>query len=169
MDTGLNNRNTLHLAIDDEYLEDVEWIIEATSKERFQIWKDYHEKMNWEEVNFGLSYEILIMMVKPKGSEKEEALPVMLELSFAIVNGHKIAFYTSNSRLVHWGYIEAFLITYFQRTHDGYTRWNHTNASNVHNCFGSLDDIDKKPRDAKYKPQSDEKKYHIFEPVDQEK
>jgi len=169
MDTGLNNTNTLHLALGNEYLKDVEWIIEATNDDRFQIWKDYHDKMDWKEVSFGWSYMILEMVVKPKGSVKKETLPVMLEFSFAIVNGHKIAFYTSNSRLVHHGYIEAFLTTYFQRTHQEYTRWNHTNATNAHNCLNYLNDIDKKSRDTKYKPQSGEKMYHIFEPLDQEK
>lgn len=169
MDVGLNNTNTLHLALDNKYLKDVEWLIEATNEERFQIWKDYHEKMDWKQEPLGWSYKILEMIVKPKGGVKKETLPVMLEFSFAIVNGHKIAFYTSYSRLVHHGYIEAFLTTYFQRTHHEYTRWNQTDATNAHNCLNYLNDIDKEPRKTKYKPESHEKMYHIFKSFDQEK
>jgi len=36
MDTGLNNTNTLHIALENSYMEDVEWIIEATDEERHQ-------------------------------------------------------------------------------------------------------------------------------------
>jgi len=43
------------------------------------------------------------------------------------------------------------LIKQFQLTHDGYTRWNHTNSSNFHNCVNSLDRLDKEPRETIYK------------------
>jgi len=178
MDTGLNNTNTLHLALDDRYFEDVEWIIEATDEERFRIWQDYNKEHKWEQVSFGKSYTILNLEVKPVVKEskvydakkvKKETLPVLIEFSFAIVNGHKIAFCDSPSTLTHSGYIEAFLLTYFQRTHDSYTRWNHTDATNAHNCLNYLNTIDIKPRKTIYKPNSYEEKYFIFKKCKNEK
>ena len=167
MDTGLNNKNTLHIALDNPFMEDVEWIVEATSEERHHIWGDYHEKHNWEEVSSGQLYTILQLKVKAnvKGKKVKETLPISLDCSYAIIDGHKIMFYTSPSRLTHSGYIEAFLTTYFQRTHDNYTRWNHVDAANFHNCAGYLDTVDEKPRTTVYKPEDYEKKYFVFEPV----
>ena len=85
----------------------------------------------------------------------------MLEFRYYIINGHKVAFYSSSSMITHRGYIDAFLITYFQRTHDNYSRWNHVDATNFHNCINYLDSIDLKPRDTIYEPTTF-KKYHIF-------
>ena len=185
MDVGFNNTNTLHLALGENDFKDVEWLIEATSNERHAIWNTWHEKVKWEHIGIGYGYtitELHIQIPKPlvkKGftedsdpiedmgiGKKEEVLPVGINFNFAIVNGHKVAFYESLSLLVHHGYIEAFLKTYFQRTHDDYSRWNHVDSSNVHNCFNYFDTIDKKPRKTKYNPESFLKHYYIFKPVE---
>lgn len=162
MDVGLNNRNYLHKKLENSYLKDVEWLIEATSEERFNLWKDYHNdpKYDWKEVGSGYGYEIINLKIEGSDKIQSEVLPVWVEFSFAIINGHKICFYTSNSRLVHHGYIESFLTTYFQRTHDNYTRWNHTDSTNFHNCIGYLEAIDLEPRDTIFKK---EDKYYIWD------
>ena len=154
MDVGFNNTNTLHLALEYDYLEDVEWIVEATSEERHHLWDKWHEKYNWEQVGSGRIITILeLEVIYEKGNKKvKETLPVCVDFSFCILNGHKILFYYSPSRLAHLGYIEAFMSTYFQRTHDNYSRWNHTNATNFHNCANYLDTIDIEPRNTTYKP-----------------
>ena len=176
MDTGLNNINTLHLALDNEYLKDVEWIIEASSEERFQLWKDNKDcedkkyQHNWEEISHGEGYRIIeleINSVNACGENKKvkETLPVVVNFSYAIIDGHKILFYESNSLLVHHGYVEAFFLTYFQRTNDGYTRWNHTNATNFHNCVTHLNRIDIEPRNTIYEKQKNEERYFVFKEV----
>lgn len=173
MDVGFNNTNTLHLALENEYFKDVEWLIEATSEEKRKICEEYRDKMKWEHVSTGWGYSILELELKAKKvliphfpeKIKKETMSVVIDFTFAIVNGHKIAFYTSNAWVVHHLYIEAFLSTYFQRTHDNYSRWNQTDASNAHNCFLYLEDIDKEPRNTTYKPASHEKMYNIFKPI----
>lgn len=75
---------------------------------------------------------------------------IYLSFSFVKINGKKIAFYYPSSAKVDYTLIEKWLIKHFQRTHDNYTRWNHTDAQNFHNCVNSLDDIDEKPRKTKY-------------------
>lgn len=177
MDTGLNNTNTLHLALDNEYLKDVEWIVEASSEEQYQLWKDnkYCEDKSiqheWVEVSHGSGYSILEIQINSvnlfngETLNIKELLPVTINFSFAIIDGHKILFYESNSLLTHYGYIEAFLVTYFQRTNDNYTRWNHTNATNFHNCVGHLNRIDVEPRDTAYQIPSNEKEYFVFKQI----
>jgi hypothetical protein len=178
MDTGLNNKNALHLVFGQEVFKDVEWLVEANSNERHTLWSMNHERFKWEQVSEGVSWPIMEMEINPvnlnaflKVKEMRpwkrtvEVLPVCIDFSFAIIDGHKVCFYSSNSRLTHSGYIEAFLLTYFQRTHDGYTRWNHTDANNFHNCINYLGDVDVVERDTKYKVKAGDLKYHIFEPV----
>lgn len=172
MDTGLNNTNRLHEAIGDEIFKDVEWIVDATSDEQFNLWGEYsHESERnkgveeppryvWEQISRGLWIQICELDIKCKGVK--EKLPVCISFSFAKLNGHKICFYTSDSLVSHHGFIEAFLLTYFQRTHDGYTRWNHVDATNFHNCANYLDTVDAEARDTKYKPEKHAEKYFIF-------
>jgi hypothetical protein len=173
MDTGLNNTNKLHLALNYPFMEDVEWIVEASDEERHQLWRDNHDRYKWEDINCGKLYNIVNLEISVQscmGTKKitkttKEVLPVYISFFFAIINGHKIAFYTSNSRLSHYGYIEAFLITYFQRTHDKYTRWNQTDANNFHNCVCYLDTVDIEHRNTTYKIDKSEKIYHIFKKI----
>ena len=167
MDVGFNNTNKLHIALENPFLEDVEWLIEATSTERHDIWNRYHKKHEWEEVSHVEGYTILELEVEVKAHPmvvgwpfiKKEKLPIYISFNYAIVDGHKILFYECKSLLAHHGYVEAFFKTYFQRTHDGYSRWNHTDAMNAHNCFGYFYTLDKEPRDTKYKPDNS---YFIF-------
>lgn len=172
MDVGFNNTNTLHLALENPFLEDVVWLVEASSEERFQIWKKYHDQYEWQEVSTGHGYTLLTLEVSAfqKGKTPvskpyhiKETLPVTINFTYAIVNGYKICFYDSSSLLVHHGYIEAFLHTYFQRTHDHYTRWNHTNATNFHNCIHYLKDLDLDPRETTYDISGYKSEYYIFD------
>jgi len=152
MDVGLNNINNLHKATGRQELEHVEWAIEATNEEQYNLWKNNKEKYKWEQIQTGCVITICNAktLISINGYELEETLPICVEFSFAKVNGHLIMFYSSNSLLQHWGIIEAFIIKHFQRTHSNYTRWNHTNAVNFHNCAGYLETIDVKPRNTKY-------------------
>lgn len=214
MDVGFNNRNNLHIALDNKMFEDVEWLVEANSNETQELWaqwcnqsmsnysnlkvsdkdaeimfislgakalelgfgdelakmvelnkkinEDRKHRRNWEQVYTGYWYTIVELECNIPGDEKKKKLPVNISFQFFIIEGHKIAFYCSDSALTHNFYIEAFLKTHFQRTHDGYTRWNHTNAQNFHNCINYFDTVDKEPRDTIYEPDDFMKDYYIF-------
>lgn len=171
MDVGLNNKNKLHLALNNDFLKDVEWVIEATDTEQYYLWEKYHETRNWNSAGVGYSYSILELNVDvpQKGitikKRKKEKLEICINFNFTTVDGHKILFYECSSLLAHYGYIQAFLLTYFQRTHDNYTRWNHTDAMNFHNCINYLDTVDIEPRDTVYKDSSFKKDYFIFDEI----
>lgn len=180
MDVGLNNKNTLG-EIRPEF-KDVVYFVSATSEEQFNIWQDYskesitniepisddfiealpdnfksrveklnnqvkraqHKRVDWVQVSAGFGLTI--------GSLDKR--PVVVCFSFAYINGHKICFYEDTSEIVDHKMIEDWLISKFQLTHDGYTRWNHTNATNFHNCVQGLETLDKEPRDTVYKIKS---------------
>lgn len=98
------------------------------------------KRVNWKQINAGFTLRI--------GWVEEK--PVALHFSFAIINGKKICFYECTSRMADNTMIEKWLIERFQLTHDGYCRWNHTNATNFHICTQGLDSIDLEPRDTVY-------------------
>jgi len=102
-------------------------------------------RVDWKEVSMGLMRTIGHIK---SGKEK---LPVCVEFSFAIIEGKKVCFYNCCSRAVDHSMVKDWLIERFQLTHDKYTRWSHVNAGNFHNCINSLDNLDKEPRDTKYK------------------
>jgi len=104
-----------------------------------------HTRVKWEQISAG--FTITIGHVVHKG----ERLPVAVSFSFAIINGKKVCFYYCCSRATDSEMVEKFLISRFQLTHDGYSRWNHVDAGNFHNCVNSLDDLDEEPRDTVYK------------------
>lgn len=176
MDVGLNNKNTLG-EIRPEFA-DVVFFVEANSNEQFHHWREYSKdsmtnikalsntfidslpeqfksqvkqlnnniekivrtRVNWKQVMSGFGLTI--------GSVNE--LPVHVSFSFAIIEGKKVCFYDCTSRMADHTMVEKWLISQFQLTHDGYTRWNHTNSSNFHNCINSLDKLDKEPRETVY-------------------
>lgn len=109
------------------------------------------KRVKWESVSAGFGITIGNVTGENHKKQQLKKLPVCVSFNFAIINGKKICFYYPTSVGVDHDMIEDFLIERFQLTHDDYTRWNHTDAGNFHNCVNSLDRLDKEPRDTVYK------------------
>lgn len=116
-------------------------LFEKLSKLNRKVKDNNQPRVNWEQVSAGFA-----LSVGQVGKNN-----VMVCFTFAFINGKKICFYEATSQVVNHKMIEDWLISKFQLTHDGYSRWNHTNAMNFHNCVNSLDNLDKEPRDTVYK------------------
>ena len=110
-------------------------------KHNQKVHDDNQKRVDWKQEYAGFATCI--------GEIKKR--PIYVEFSFAYINGHKIAFYNGCSELVDYKMVENYMTKNFQLTHDNYCRWNHVNAANFHNCVNSLDRMDKKPRNTKYK------------------
>ncbi len=106
-----------------------------------KIKKITQPRVNWQQIMAGFNLTIGHI----------EEYPVCVSFSFALINGKKVCFYHSTSRMVDHEMIEDWLMGRFQLTHDKYTRRNHVDATNFHNCVNSLDNLDKEPRDTVYK------------------
>ena len=119
-------------------LADVDDAIKMHNK---KVDEENRHRVEWDSLRYGISIEI--------GTLKKR--PICIQFTFAKINGHKVAFYEGSSQLVDYKMIEDWLIERFQLTNDGYTRWNHVNSTNFHNCVNSLDRMDKEPRNTKYK------------------
>lgn len=177
MDIGLNNKNSLG-KINKEFA-DVVFFVEANSNEQLTLWQEWSKESMHnvqplsDEFIDNLSEEIKAI-IKPFNNKVKRItstrvdwvqimsgfgltighvnnLPVFVSFNFAVINGKKICFYDPTSRMVDHTMVEKWLIEHFQLTHDGYTRWNHTDAMNFHNCVNSLDIIDVEPRKTIYK------------------
>lgn len=147
MDVGLNNTNRLHLATGIAELEHVKYLVEANTNEQFELWRNKHADDVWVQKQ-GYSVKVCDLRVELQGKpESAEVLPVMVSFMLAEINDVLVAFYSSDSLLSHHGYIEEFLSENFQLTHDNYSRWNHTNATNFHT--GCLRELDELPRESK--------------------
>jgi hypothetical protein len=97
------------------------------------------KRVDWKQIGSG--FGITIGQVQKK--------PVTVSFSFAIINGKKVCFYYCMSRMADYTMIHDWLISKFQLTHDNYTRWNHSDATNFNPR--DLEDIDKEPRNTIYK------------------
>ncbi len=106
-----------------------------------KVKKNNSTRVNWEQISAGF--------MLPVGQVGKDS--VYVRFSFAIINGKKICFYEATSQVVNHEMVKDWLISRFQLTNDNYCRWNHTDARNFHNCIGSLDRLDKEPRDTVYK------------------
>lgn len=195
MDVGFNNTNTFET----KELRDVEFIVEATSEEKFNLWKRYsrNRKSYIEKMietptigelkllydNGFLSEELrkelaliqntLILVEKHNRAVEEElklkvdwedepmgktecvgtynGKQIWVSFYFSRINGHKVAFYECTSVVVNHDVVENYLMRYFQKTYDNYSRWCHTNATNFHNCICGLTRLDKEPRNTTFK------------------
>jgi len=96
---------------------------------------------SWQEISSGFILEI------GKGQFGDQSLPICVSFSFAIINGVKICFYYECSQARNSKMVDDWFRSKFQLTNDNYTRWNHVDAGNFHNCIGALDRLDTEPRE----------------------
>jgi hypothetical protein len=158
--SALIQKAYLQMGADDA--EKIKLLVEVNKK----AYRSSGERKTWKQIPISSSFGILDLECAPtNGIGQKETLQVRIHFRYFIVDGHKIAFYYSDAVLSHKFYIDAFLRTYFQRTHDNYSRWNHTDAQNFHNCINYLESLDKDPRETVYKPEGYMEQYFIFEPI----
>lgn len=113
----------------DERLKKAKFFVEANSFEQHQLWKDFHEKIKWEQDLSGIM--ILIGEIKPAWKPSR---PIYANFSFATLNGKLICFYYGCSALVDYDMIEKWLEKKYPVKYDK-TRRATCDAMNFHQCF----------------------------------
>ena len=73
-----------------EEIEKVKYAVEANSYEILCLWKEWHEHVEWKQISSGRICEV--------GKIKD--IPVMVQLFWNVLDGHKILFYSPCSRMV---------------------------------------------------------------------
>jgi hypothetical protein len=117
-----------------ELFKDVKYIVEATDNEWHMLWEKYHYQprsglpIPWEEISMGKIVTIGEVAKRP----------IAIQISWAIINGHKVMFYEGSSQLVDYKMMEKWLEHHSLNTiqHEG--RWAKTNVSNFGHCLQAI-------------------------------
>ena len=111
----------------EEKLKTTTFFIEATSYERFSLWKEHHEKEMWEEDNMGFWTQI---------GQLGKGKPVCVSFSFAKLWGTRICFYDVTSRYSDYTMVENYIKDNYPVKWDNGTRVAMTDAMNFHLALG---------------------------------
>jgi hypothetical protein len=120
---------------DAELFEGVEFLVNASDTEKHFLWEMYHYKprfegqhiKDWKQISMGHGITI----------GHCDGRPVCVSIFYAILDGHKVAFYDGTSQVVDHKMVEQWLKhhTLEKCRWDNGTRWAHTNAMNFHHCL----------------------------------
>ncbi|AGH31511.1 hypothetical protein LOKG_00075 [Loktanella phage pCB2051-A] len=117
------------LEVSDEvkkFLDGAIGCVEANSFERMSLYGDFDKAADdWKDNTSGLG--ITLGMVAK--------MPVCISLNSAVVNGHKIIFYSATSVMVDWRMVTDWLKAHMPETAFKDERLNKVDAMNFHNVF----------------------------------
>lgn len=113
------------------------YFIEANSFEQMTLWRENHEKLNWEEDGRGFSF--CVGFIDPKKKTKA----VYVTFSFAKILGHQICFYEATSRFVDHDMIEKYINKNYIKTKYP-KRDAMTDAMNFHQAVHAIENLNKK-------------------------
>ena len=114
-------------------LKDVIFVVEATSCERFMLWQEWHEKIEWEQGQSGWWLQI---------GELDDR-PVCASCQVDKLNGFKILFVEMTSQVTDSVMLEKWLDENCSPKWGKGTRLARTNASNFHNVVHALEEAKK--------------------------
>lgn len=114
----------------DHSIRDAVFVVEATHAEKFCFWKlnDMEPRVKWEHVSMGYGHQVGALKVGRK------VHPVVVAVSFAILDGSLVAFYEPTSRVVDYDMVEAWV----KAESPAYASGKKCNADNFHHCLGAV-------------------------------
>ena len=80
-------------------MSQVVYFVEATSFEKYSLWKQYHEKIDWKQESEGFGNT-----VGEFGGE-----PIFINFNFAYLYGKLICFYDATSNVVNHQMVESYI------------------------------------------------------------
>lgn len=111
--------------MDKEFLKGVVGVVEATSFEYHQLWKEWDDKDSWFTNLSGFGQVIGHL----------DSRPVFLSLRTAIIEGQKVLFIEPTSEVVDWKLIDTWLLVNLPETAMIDKRINRTDAMNFINIL----------------------------------
>lgn len=122
------------------FLADVRFFVEADSYAYHMLWEsEYYgsDKISsWEQISIGITRQVCTI----------SSMPVHVTIFKAVIEGVPVAFYTSDSSLVHWPSVEKYIKSAIGGDwpkYDG-TRSAHCNATNFHHCLKAIKEFNEK-------------------------
>lgn len=124
---------------EDLRFDDVVFIVEADSFAEFQLWSEFSSEsqksrdngaLRWKQDPSGIARQVGVLRTM-----KGEKLPVMCSVSFAQLNGFRVAFYTSCSRAVDWDLVHDWMEKQCPAAA------GKCDAQNFHQCLGKIREL----------------------------
>lgn len=78
----------------------VTWFVEATHEETFQLWRQWHERLDLWRAGVGHTFTIGHVDIRRMGERKFRKMPVAVRVSWHPVEGHLVGFYEATSLVV---------------------------------------------------------------------
>lgn len=114
---------------EDERFKETFFLVEATSFEKFCLWQQWHNEVNWEQDSLGLVGEI----------GRIDDRPVALSVSWAKIDGQLVAFYEMTSQVTDSQMLEKWLEDNCTPPKwDNGSRRAHCDAQNFHHCIAAV-------------------------------
>lgn len=104
-------------ADEDAGIEACDYAVEATDFEALCLWREWHERVTWEQESRGVLHTI--------GHVAD--MPVCVQLSWNVVAGRRVVFYHASSQVVDHRAVDAWV-----RAHAMTPRGTHADAMNFH-------------------------------------
>lgn len=114
-------------------LKDVIFVVEATRFEQHALWQSYHPAVNWGQINSGRGFQI--------GTLAD--MPVVIGLTWAIIDGQRVMFVEATSQVVDYRMVEAWLEANCQPMWDQGHRIARCDTTNFHLCLHAIRDANK--------------------------
>lgn len=116
---------------DEKYFKDVCFIVEATSTERFLLWKEFNSTIKWNHVMKGHGIQIGELNNRP----------ITIDISYAILNGKKVMFYSGCSMLVDHKMLNDWIEHYSSHLTYDNGRWAQCDAMNFATCISFIKEM----------------------------
>lgn len=122
----------------EELFKDVVFLVEATDFEHHMLWLVHHYESEGHELDVvrtwdeeGRGHEITVGEVN--------GMPVVVSLTYAWLEGKRVCFYYTCSRMADSVMVEKWLRERTKHiTWDGGRRWGHEDAQNFHLCLDAI-------------------------------
>lgn len=123
---------------EDERLSNSIFVVEADSYGQFALWKEFHEKVEWEEDSRGFWQQI----------GEVAGMPVCISVNFAKIYGQQICFYYGSSMVTHYQMLRDWIMEKCNRPRWDHGRAAHCDAMNFGHCVSACVDAAKNKKSA---------------------
>lgn len=116
----------------------VDYAIEATDNEAFQLWEKLHERHSWQQNYHGHLATVKVLKVLEEDGTVA-SFPICVSLTWCVIDGRTVLFYETTSRFVDWNVVHEFVKN--NLLNPEHTK---TNAQNYHIVFHAIRERNKR-------------------------
>lgn len=119
-------KDVLGMDVDEQIAKTV-FVIEATDFERHMLWREWHDKIDWQEVSRGFFRQI----------GEIDGRPICVCVTWACINGQLVCFYDATSEVVDYAAVKSWRDNNFHALRGTCDAWN------FHHCVAAVEEASK--------------------------